>query len=173
MTDQENQDGRRGAEDGPGGMVAELLDVAPYFSELTQEELTGLADAVAVVSFGAGDVVLAEGDRGESLFFVSKGVLTVRTSGPDGNQVTVGTLSAGDLFGEVSLLLGRPRTATVSAETEVVCLEVGREEWSRLQGAHPRLRAVLDETLQARAALSAEAVVEDHRRRRSDGKAEA
>jgi cAMP-dependent protein kinase regulator len=154
-------------------VAAELLCVAPFLSELSREELNGLADVVAVSRFGAGEVVIAEGAPGECLFIVSKGILTVQTTGPDGNQVTIGTLAAGDFFGEISILLDRPRTATVSAETEVICLEIGREDWNRLQTAHPRMRTVLDDALQARAANSAGAVVEDYRRRRAEGKAGA
>ena len=81
--------------------------------------------------------------------------------------MTVGTLTAGDFFGEISLLLGLPRTATVIAESDAICLEIGKEDWSHLQRLHPRLRAVLQEALQARAANSVEAVVEDYRRRKA------
>jgi cAMP-dependent protein kinase regulator len=154
-------------------MAAELLAVAPFFSEFSREELTGLADAVAVVSYEAGQAVVEEGSRGESLFIVSKGILRVSTKGPEGNQVTVGTLTAGDFFGEIALLSGRPRAATVVAESGALCLEIGKEDWRNLQRAHPRLREVLEEALQARAANSAEAVVEDYRRRKAGERAGA
>ncbi len=169
LNDQGIQDKRDG-EGSHGTMASELLRVAPFFSELSREELAGLADAVAVASYGAGEVVVEEGSPGESLFIVSKGILTVRTTGPDGNQVMVGTLTAGDFFGEISLLLGRPRTATVVADSDGICLEIGREDWGNLQRVHPRLRAVLEEAFQARAANSAEAVVEDYRRRKAGGR---
>lgn len=150
-------------------MASELLSVAPFLSELSREELAGLADAVAVASYGVGEVVVEEGSPGESLFIVSKGILTVRTTGPEGHQVAVGTLAAGDFFGEISLLLGLPRAATVIAESDAICLEIGKEDWSRLQRLHPRLQAILQEALQVRAANSVEAVVEDYRRRKAGG----
>ena len=170
LTDQKMKDRSNGAEGDHRTMASELLSVAPFLSELSREELTGLADAVAVASYGVGEVVVEEGSPGESLFIVSKGILTVRTTGPEGNQVTVGTLTAGDFFGEISLLLGLPRTATVVAESDAICLEIGKEDWRYLQRLHPRLRAVLLEALQARAANSVEAVVEDYRRRKAGGR---
>jgi len=170
LTDEETGNSREGG-DGKGAMTSELLGLAPFFSELSREELTGLADATGVASYAAGEAVVEEGSPGESLFIVSKGILTVRTTGPEGNQVTVGKLTAGDFFGEISLLLGRPRTATVVAETDAICLEVGKGAWRDLQRVHPRLRAVLEESLQARAVNSAEVVVQDYRRRKAGEKA--
>jgi CRP-like cAMP-binding protein len=153
-------------------MAADLLAVAPFLSELSREELMGLADAVAVAGYESGEAVVEEGSPGESLFIVSRGILKVSTTGPEGNQVTVGTLTPGDFFGEISLLLDRPRTATVVAESDVLCLEIGKENWNHLLRAHPRLRAVLEEALHSRAVNSAGAVVEDYRRRKAGDRAE-
>jgi CRP-like cAMP-binding protein len=150
-------------------MAREILSMAPFLSDLSREELVGLADNVTVASVRQGEAVVTEGSPGDSLFIVSKGILSVWTTGAEGNQVEVGTLVAGDFFGEISMLLGRPRTATVVAASDVVCLEIGRESWASLQRVHPRLRSVLEESLQARASNSAEAVVEDFRRRKAAG----
>ena len=169
MTEPLDQGGRAASKTAPGASARELLAAVPFLSALSREELDGLADAAVVSRFDPGAVVVREGEEGESLFLVSSGLLMVQTSGPGGNQVTVGALAVGDFFGEISLLLGRPRTATVRADTDTTCLEIRREAWSRLQRTHPALREILEEALQSRAANSAEAVVQDYRRRRSAG----
>jgi len=163
---------------GPGAMTvpeeggelrAELLRVAPFLAELPLEEVTNLADALSVEPFEEGEVVVEEGMPGDRLYFVTRGSLVVTTAGADGRPVPVGRLWPGDFFGEVALLTGRPRAATVTAECETICLGLGKESWARLVDRHPRVRILLEEAAQSRAGVSAEAVVEEFRRRPKPG----
>jgi CRP-like cAMP-binding protein len=83
---------------------------------LCDPELRQLAGLVQAVRFRAGDVIIREGDAGDSLFIVGSGkVRIVRLA--DGNEIPVAELSRGALFGELAVLEGR-RTATVIADED-------------------------------------------------------
>jgi cAMP-dependent protein kinase regulator len=136
------------------------------FQGLTAEEITGLIQSTRRRAYMPGQKVVEEGRIGRELFIVTRGVLVVTMAGTAGSQVRVGTLTVGDVFGEVALLSGKPRTATVTAESQAECLEVSRQAWEEILGRHPRLQKILEETRAKRAELSAGAVLDDMRRRR-------
>ncbi|MCP3136232.1 cyclic nucleotide-binding domain-containing protein [Pyxidicoccus xibeiensis] len=82
----------------------------------------------------AGEVVVREGDPGTSMFVVLEGRVAVARESKDGGQVEVGQLGSGEFFGELALLTGAPRTASVVAVEDAVVLELsqagGREAWT-------------------------------------------
>lgn len=147
--------------------VRRLIQLSPLLEELTANEITGLIESTGLTTYGQGQVVVEEGSKGDKLYVVTRGMLTVSTAGPAGNAVRVGTLVVGDFFGEVSVLTGKPRSATVTAQTEAECLQISGERWVDLSSRHPRLKQLLEEALALRAELAAEAVVDDLRKRRS------
>ncbi len=146
--------------------VQRIVRATAFLEELTSEEISGLIESTGLSTYGAEQVVVKEGTPGDRLYVVTRGVLMVTTASPSGDEVRVGTLNVGDFFGEVALLTGRPRAATVTAETDAECLQITKEEWDRLSSRHPRLTSLLEEAMSVRAQLSAEAVVDDLRRRR-------
>lgn len=146
--------------------LRKLAGQAPFLSELSAAEVTGLIESTGLVAYPAGSPLVREGEEGDRLYLVTRGVLRVETTGADGHAVPVGTLTVGDFFGEVSVLTGRPRSATVSADTDAECLQIDRTRWEELASAHPRLREMLERAISERARLTAEAVVDDFRRRR-------
>lgn len=150
------------------GHVHRLARQTPFLSELAPEEVSGLIESTGLVAYPGGSPVVEEGAVGDRLYLVTRGVLSVTTKSPDGSPIRVGSLNVGDFFGEVSVLTGRPRSATVSAETDAECLQIARERWEGLAAAHPRLRGLLEQALAERARLTAEAVVDDLRRRRAE-----
>lgn len=148
--------------------VHRLAKATPFLAELSAAEISGLIESTGLVAHGAGTTVVEEGTAGDRLYIVTRGLLAVTTAGSDGSAVRVGTLTVGDFFGEVAILTGRPRSATVTAESDAECLQIGRESWARLSTAHPRMKGLLEAALAERARLTAEAVVDDFRRRRED-----
>jgi CRP-like cAMP-binding protein len=98
---------------------------------------------------------------------ITRGALKVTMKGADGNRIALGSLGVGDFFGEVAVLTGKPRVATVAAESDAECLQISGARWTDLSSRHPRLREVLEEALKLRAELAAEAVIGDLRKRRS------
>jgi CRP-like cAMP-binding protein len=104
------------------------------FTDCTDEELRRIADISKVVETPAGTVLTEVGTPGDSFFFVIDGRVSVET------QVGVGDpLHPGDFFGEMSLLDGEPRSATITATTDVRLLIVDRLHFSRLLNEAPDL----------------------------------
>jgi CRP-like cAMP-binding protein len=106
----------------------------PLFNECTDEELRRIADISAVVETPARTVVTEMGAPGDSFFFIIDGRVSVQTA------VGVGdTLVPGDFFGEMSLLDGERRSATVTAVTDLRLLVVDRPHFWRLLNETPDL----------------------------------
>jgi CRP-like cAMP-binding protein len=106
----------------------------PLFNDCTDEELRRIADTAKVVETPAGTVLMEVGTPGESFFFVIDGRVSVQT------QVGLGDpLLPGDFFGEMSLLDGEPRSATIIATTDVRLLVVDRMHFWRLLNDAPDL----------------------------------
>jgi CRP/FNR family transcriptional regulator, cyclic AMP receptor protein len=92
----------------------DLLRNVPLFSGLDDRELGSLADEFNERRFSAGDSIALEGEGGLMFFVVESGEASVEVAGQE-----VGSLSAGDSFGEIALIDRRPRTATVKARTDL------------------------------------------------------
>jgi CRP/FNR family transcriptional regulator/CRP/FNR family cyclic AMP-dependent transcriptional regulator len=106
----------------------------PLFNDCTDEELRRIADISKIVETPAGTVLTEAGTPGDSFFVVIDGRVSVQT------QVRVGDpLLPGDFFGEMSLLDGEPRSATVVATTDVRLLVVDRSHFWRLLNEAPDL----------------------------------
>jgi CRP-like cAMP-binding protein len=80
------------------------------------------------VTFKAGDPIINEGDAGETAFYIVDGTVEV-SIGLGKMERTVGALKAGEIFGEMSLIVPGPRSATIRAATDVECLETSYEEF--------------------------------------------
>jgi CRP-like cAMP-binding protein len=127
----------------------EFLATVPFFAEaLDAGELDGLAAGTRRAEFDRGAVIVREHDVGDSRFAILRGTTEVST-GRSGSAGHVATLRAGDIFGEMSLLTGALRSATVTAVTPVVALEIGRSALEPLLAASPalydRFAATLDD----------------------------
>ena len=127
----------------------EFLATVPFFADaLDASELDALATRTKRSEFDRGAVIVREHDLGDSLFAILHGTTEVSTR--SGRAAThVATLRAGDIFGEMSLLTGARRSATVTAVTPVVALDIGRSAFEPLLAASPalfdRFAAMLDE----------------------------
>lgn len=123
-------------------------DVAesPLFSSFSPEELEAVIAGLELLSFEPGDVIVLEGDPGDSLFVVTTGVVKafLREPGPSPPRLAR-LLGEGEFFGEVSVLSGRPRTATVTAATPCELLELDRATLDEITATHPNVRAVLED----------------------------
>ncbi len=113
--------------------VSQLAKV-PLFSECSQRDLQTVARVVREIPHGAGTVIAREGEPGVGLFIILDGTADVSIGGRK-----KATLGPGDFFGEIALLDGGPRTATVTAKSDVALL--GLTEWvfRGLMVEHPSL----------------------------------
>ena len=94
--------------------TAALLRNVPLFSDLEEQDLESLADEFNERSFGAGQKVALEGEGGLMFFVVESGELSVEVHGE-----AVSSLGPGSSFGEIALIDRRPRTATITAVSDV------------------------------------------------------
>ena len=136
--------------------IRERLTKIDFLVGLAPVELDRLATGVAWRVYLPGEAVVREGEPGEELFYVDRGNATISTRTTAGNQ-TVVKLSAGQYFGEMSLLTGEPRAATVTADTELHVLVVGKRIMQELIAANPMLAEHMGSTLVERQAALAQA----------------
>jgi CRP/FNR family transcriptional regulator, cyclic AMP receptor protein len=114
--------------------VTAKLAKVPIFSGCTKRELAIIARATKEVSHREGTVVAREGDRGIGLFLILEGQCTVSIGGK-----TKARLGPGDFFGEVALLDGGPRTATVTATSPVRLVGITGWVFRGLLMEHPSI----------------------------------
>jgi hypothetical protein len=115
----------------------------PLFPDFSPEDLLAVIQGLQLLTFGPGDIVVAEGEPGGGLYLVSTGTVKAWTKDARGHYVLARTLNEGDFFGEVSVLTGQPRTATVTAAARSELLELDRETLDSITATHPKVREVL------------------------------
>ena len=132
-----------------------LLKKIQLFKAFTEGELAGLAERMTMRQFAPGTQVITAGDPGRSMFLLSEGLASVLVKGEDG-EVDVATLRPGDFFGEMSLLTGDPRSATIMALSETVAFEIEKEDLIPLLDANPDAAELLAIAVADRRIASAE-----------------
>jgi len=104
----------------------EFLSTVPVLEPLDKWERLTIADAVQAVTFQDGEAVVEEGEQGEDFFIIVEGTAVAEQGG--GEYV----LQQGDYFGEIALILDRPREATVRAKGELKCVKLHRSRFERV-----------------------------------------
>ena len=105
----------------------ELLRRVPLFADLDRRELDPIASSLRERKFGSGETVLSEGRAGIGFFVIVEGEARVTVRDEER-----GRLGPGDYFGEIALIAGTERTATVTAESDLVCLALTSWEFRPL-----------------------------------------
>lgn len=126
-----------------------LLRQLPLLQPFTDEEAVELSRSAVERRFGEGEEVITEGRPGTTFYMVASGKLSVRVGQP---PKELATLERGAAFGEMSLLTGEPRAATVVAQEDCVLLEMGREAFSRHLQSNPERLAQLAALIENRKA---------------------
>lgn len=120
--------------------IYQLLRDVPIFSILTQDEIERLAKSARYINLGPMERIIIEGREGSSLFVVGNGRLNVFVRQPDGVDHLIDVKSKGDMIGEMSLLTGAPRSATVQAAAEGgTVYEIGKKQYEPIIQARPEL----------------------------------
>lgn len=138
-----------------------IIGRVELFADLEPEELRQLASSVLLSRVPHGGEVVKSGEQGDSMYIVVEGLLEVFIpSGVGTAAIMVGRIEPGEFFGEMSLLTGEPRSATVRAATDVVAFEVRKAD--------------LEPLLRARHALASEIIAKVAERKvRSKARSEA
>jgi cAMP-dependent protein kinase regulator len=123
----------------------------PFFSELNEQELQSLLPHIQSKTFMKNALICQEGERGDSLFVISRGEVAITKQMPEGNEVRVCNLKEGDFFGEFGFFMDQKRHATVKAVTESSdVLEIHRDELSEIIKRHPHIKEVLQNLFRQR-----------------------
>jgi len=130
----------------PGG--AQIV-ISPLFKGLAVDEMVALIQGLKLLTFERGEVILREGQPGGSMYTVTAGSVRAFVK-RDGKQVKLGDLEEGAFFGEISLLTGKPRSATIAALSHCELLELDRGTLDSIAARHPHVMDVLREFAQQR-----------------------
>ena len=120
------------------------------FTILRADEIALLAGSARPLTFGPMERIIVQGQEGDSLFAVVEGTVEVFLRREDGTDVDLGRRSNGTVLGEMSLLTGEPRSATVRAVDGALVYEVGRRQLEPILAARPELVDALEEAMAAR-----------------------
>lgn len=114
-----------------------VLEEAPLFALLDENERQTLADIIDVVRFDKGATIFSFGDVGDTLYIVRDGTVQVFVENYEGTKIILGENTRGDIFGEISLLDGGPRTATAVATEDAELFALERQDLLDLITKHP------------------------------------
>ncbi len=128
------------------------LQRAELFRSLTAEERETLAARLTYAPYAAGDVITRKGATAHWLYLVTSGDARVTIDLPDGSEREVNRLRAGDFFGEMALMTGAPRRATVTATTDVECYRLDKQSFADLILARPGIAEEISHLLAERQA---------------------
>ena len=111
----------------------------PVFESLSEDELRQVADLAVPRSYEAGEVIFREGDRPDTCFIVRTGRVRITRRHSGGRSLTLAELSAGEMFGELSMFDGEGRSATVEALEETTTLALLERDVRRVLREHSEI----------------------------------
>lgn len=109
------------------GAYPEHLPAIPLFSELPADAFASVLSALKLVRTRPGEVILRQGDVGQSFFVLARGNVRVSRTDDDGREIPLANLGDGSIFGEMALVSAAPRSASVIADSDCDLLEFDRE----------------------------------------------
>lgn len=114
--------------------TARALRRVPLFAGCSEDDVRMIAECAHLLSFDDGAVIVPEGEEGLGFYLVMTGEASVVRDGREINH-----LGAGEFFGEIALIEGTPRTASVIAVGQTVCLGILRSDFRPLMARQPRI----------------------------------
>jgi len=138
------------------------LGNADIFAVLNRDELECLSHELVLTELASGQDAVTQGDGGSSLFLIISGHMSVVIVDA-GTPVDVGDLHEGDFFGEMSLLTGTPRSATVRAISATTLIEVTKRQLAPLMQRHDELASLMGRALSERQGSNLKTLMEFER----------
>lgn len=132
-------------------VMENILATSMLFRELSLEERRNIAQRFQLTEMREGEDIVVEGAEGDSMYLIRAGEVLVHTTNPMGEKISLAELAAGDFFGEVSLILGKPRTATVTANSPVVeLMQLAKPDLEDIIEQHPDILENLKQVIAQR-----------------------
>jgi CRP/FNR family transcriptional regulator, cyclic AMP receptor protein len=123
----------------------QALSMIPIFANLSERQLRKVLRGANEDRYDEGTVIVRQGGRTETMFVILEGDARVVRDGR-----TIAHRSAGDFFGEITVIDGRPRAGTVIAETPIRCLVLSRQQLQAMVMGEPRAAWAMLESLASR-----------------------
>ena len=117
--------------------LAETIRNIPIFSGLAREDVAKILGKLEEKNFAAGATVFSQGEKGDSFYIIQSGAVQVVLRTVGGRSEIIAVLGPQDYFGEMALLSGEPRSATIIAVKETTVWRLSREDWDELIEKHP------------------------------------
>ncbi len=127
-----------------------LLNEVDIFKPFSEEAKNLLSERIRRHRFGPGDVIVQQGNVGDSLFIIVEGVVGVRIKTNEGNIKEIARLGAGNFFGEMALLTGEDRTATVVSIVDTYLYELTKDDIKPLLAKQPEASELISKVLTRR-----------------------
>lgn len=137
----------------------DLLRSVEPFKSLPPDLILKIIDVAECQAIPKGDIIIYEGDQGDAFYQIISGSTRVFQISEDGIDVTLTTLGPGEGFGEMSLLTGEPRSASVSALEACGFLVISKAAFDRLSAENPEFSLLLSKTLSSRLAQGSHDIV--------------
>jgi len=131
-------------------LVDTLLATSGLFQSFFPQERKEIIPKFTPQLFSTGTLVLEEGASGDCFYIIKKGEVEVFTRDIQGEVLPLARLREGDFFGEISLVTGRPRTASVRVLQAAELLRLGKEDFDQILKRYPKILSVLEESLRHR-----------------------
>lgn len=131
----------RGESKPVGGGVKKI----PIFSEIEEQELNAILKIAKNLTFPQDSTIIKEGSKGDSIYFIISGIVSVSKKDKGGKDVMLDTLSDGDFFGEFGFFTGGRRQATVVSASSVDLYEFKKQDMEDVAQKHPNVSKVLVE----------------------------
>lgn len=125
--------------------TTDILADVPLFAGLSSRQLRSLAKSAAEDRYDAGATIVLEGGRSDSMFVIVEGTANVVRDGE-----TISHRGPGEFFGEIAMIDGRPRAASVIAETPMTCVVLHQGSLRKIVMNEPQVAWVLVQSLAAR-----------------------
>ena len=129
---------------------ADLLQKVPLLAALTDADREALAAAVTRRRYRRAETIFQKDEPGHSVYIVERGSVRIYVPSPQGNDLVLAVLVAGDFFGDLSLLDGRPRSASAAAMSETILLGLERTDFIALITSRPEAAMAVLEAVSRR-----------------------
>ncbi len=145
---------RSGAEEANAERSARtaVIDQLELFGVLTQPEREAVADGLRRLPYATNDIVFRKGESADSLYILARGRVRIMDEDASGRRMSLAELSAPNHFGEMGLLTGQPRGATVMANEDVLCYSLNKAAFDAVLKARPEIADSLGHVLAHRQA---------------------
>ena len=124
--------------------LGEKKNINSLFASFSKDEFGAIVDKLEPLQFIEGERIITEGEEGDAMYLISRGSgLVVKEV--EGQEVMLAELTEGEFFGEMSLLVGGPRSASVFAKSETEVLRLKSADLFEIMKQYPRMESVLEE----------------------------